>query len=726
MIVGLLISSLIFIVGCRKSEQPANKEMPMGRYIEQNVEAGNCNIVAGEVIGILKTKDNKLQICELNEGLHIFEQGEDNNWFEVKDKWINEFNKLDFLQILCVTNDEEGNIYFACQQYDRSKKMGYTYIVKGGGEHLEEVNIPWHKTAGHRSPSSISILKNGDMMIIDKLAGIERYSLAKQSFVRSYEGKPSEAIVAYDKLYAINNSESTIEVYDVDNGELVRSIPCDWIEPNAKLAVGEEQDIYLIGSSGIKHLTDGGSVWELLVDGSITFFNMPSYTLAYVKAIDKEIYTLFKRADAFTTLKKYSYSKDMPAVASTELTVYTLKKSDTLNQIVTLFQGSHPDIKVTVQVGLERGSSLTEEEVVKALNTELLAGKGPDLILLDGLNSGTYIGKGMLADMKSCITDSEEGKACLENIVQAYETNDKIFAVPIRFTLPMLWGSKELIDKVKSIEDLAAYQKEHPDEKVLTNKAADELINRFYISCRPSWFDSQGKLQEEQMKKYLESIKVLANQGQTPSFMKMQTSRKFNMLGVDINEMVYLAYGFTKIQFGEPAGIDNLLEGATANEQRGDGSLGPLTCQSIQVFEPMTILSINASSKKQEIAKDFIEMALSEEIQDMDMQNGFPVNKVSFEKWIQGKNYNKEGIFRCHGTGQEINGKEYVLYVGWGYEDELAKYYEYSKTAKVPVVIDQKLIQIILDESAGYFDGEITVEEAVKNIKQKAEFYLAE
>ena len=722
-VLGLLISSLALISGCENNEQVLTEEIPMGRYIEQSVKADNFNLLEGDVIGLLKTKENKLQLYRMINGLEIYEQGEGDSWFKVEKGWIKEFNKLESMWVSCLANDEEGNVYIVYQEYDDNKKMTYTHIAKGEGDELKKLNIPWQQTKGSREPTSISILKNGDMVIVDERVGIERYSLSNESFVRSYDGKTSEAIVVNDTLYQINSGQGTIEAYDVDNGKLKRSIPCDTIDANAKLVVGEDEDLYLVGNSGIKHLTKGGSVWELIVDGNNAFFKMPSYTCTYAKAINKEIYTLFKRVDGGAQFKKYFYSKDTPTTASTEIIAYTLKENNSLNQIITQYQASHPEVKITVQIGLERGSSLTEEDAIKALNTELLAGKGPDLILLDGLDIETYIEKGMLTDMSNWLKTTEEPKMYLENIVQAYETKDKICAVPMRFTLPMLWGNKAIIDQVENLEDLATYQREHPDEKVLPNIAADELINRFYRACRPDWFDSQGKLQEESMISFLESVKALANQGKYLEYMKMQTSRKFKLLGLDMDTMLDFAYSFIEIQFGEPAGIKDLLAGAAANEQRGDGSLAPLQRQSKEVFEPRTILSINAASKNQQIAKDIIEMALSEEIQDIDIEDGFPVNKASFEKWIQGKTYNKEFGY---GFSQNIDGKYCLLLVSWGYEEELAKYYEYCKSAKIPVVIDEKLLKIILEESAGYFDGDLTVQEAVANIKQKAEFYLAE
>lgn len=41
------------------------------------------------------------------------------------------------------------------------------------------------------------------------------------------------------------------------------------------------------------------------------------------------------------------------------------------------------------------------EDVIRALNTELLNGKGADVLILDGLPMETYKNKGILADLSS-------------------------------------------------------------------------------------------------------------------------------------------------------------------------------------------------------------------------------------------------------------------------------------------------------------------------------------
>ena len=45
-------------------------------------------------------------------------------------------------------------------------------------------------------------------------------------------------------------------------------------------------------------------------------------------------------------------------------------------------------------------NGLTAEDAVKALNTEIMAGKGPDVLYLDGLPAGSLLIKGNAGRLK--------------------------------------------------------------------------------------------------------------------------------------------------------------------------------------------------------------------------------------------------------------------------------------------------------------------------------------
>jgi len=65
-----------------------------------------------------------------------------------------------------------------------------------------------------------------------------------------------------------------------------------------------------------------------------------------------------------------------------------------------LFQKKYPDVYVNIETGMSGDDSVTDTDALKVLNTEIMAGTGPDVLLLDGISEDTYIEKGMLEDLK--------------------------------------------------------------------------------------------------------------------------------------------------------------------------------------------------------------------------------------------------------------------------------------------------------------------------------------
>ena len=46
---------------------------------------------------------------------------------------------------------------------------------------------------------------------------------------------------------------------------------------------------------------------------------------------------------------------------------------------------------------------VTRTDALKTLNTEIMAGKGPDILILDGISSETYVEQGMLEDLSGIL-----------------------------------------------------------------------------------------------------------------------------------------------------------------------------------------------------------------------------------------------------------------------------------------------------------------------------------
>ena len=118
---------------------------------------------------------------------------------------------------------------------------------------------------------------------------------------------------------------------------------------------------------------------------------------------------------------KYTYSPDTPAEPDTELTVYSLLDNSYIRQVAAIFQKKYPDIYLSLEVGMTGEDGMTTTDALKTLNTEIMAGNGPDVMILDGIPEDTYIEKGMLADISSILDKAEKEDGILDNIQGAIQ-----------------------------------------------------------------------------------------------------------------------------------------------------------------------------------------------------------------------------------------------------------------------------------------------------------------
>lgn len=80
-----------------------------------------------------------------------------------------------------------------------------------------------------------------------------------------------------------------------------------------------------------------------------------------------------------------------PEPEQNQLTVFSLGESGTVRRAVIEFQKENPAMTVRYQIGDQ--SPLPREETLRALHNELEKGRGPDVLILDGMEAAVYAGQ---------------------------------------------------------------------------------------------------------------------------------------------------------------------------------------------------------------------------------------------------------------------------------------------------------------------------------------------
>lgn len=212
----------------------------------------------------------------------------------------------------------------------------------------------------------------------------------------------------------------------------------------------EEGNYYYTSQDGIYRLVSGGTLAELVVDDAGTMLTGED-TVPMGLALCPDGSFLMITGDS--RVYRYYWDADAPAEESTAaLTVWSLGNNDTVRAAIEVYEQQNPGLTVAYQVAMEDGAT-TREDALSALNTALLAGSGPDVLILDGLDWQAYRDKGLLADLSEWVDLS----ALQSNLVDLFREQEGVFVLPARFSVPVLCGAPEDLAGLDSLDALAEY-----------------------------------------------------------------------------------------------------------------------------------------------------------------------------------------------------------------------------------------------------------------------------
>ena len=214
--------------------------------------------------------------------------------------------------------------------------------------------------------------------------------------------------------------------------------------------------VYYSGEDGIYRLAPGGTLPEQVVPAEGTALSISSnYPMALLHTAEGGfLVEVFGDSGSAPQLYAYNYDETLPTHADTTLTFWTLSDSTTARTAVNLFKKANPDVDVDFQIALSyevEDMDAARTDALTQLNTQLLAGEGPDVLLLDDTDYQTYVNKGMLADM----ADALPMAGMQSNLVNPFVSDGKVYVLPARFSVPALCGDTGTLD---GLTDLAAMQ----------------------------------------------------------------------------------------------------------------------------------------------------------------------------------------------------------------------------------------------------------------------------
>lgn len=487
----------------------------------------------------------------------------------------------------------------------------------------------------------------------------------------------------------------------------------------------QKDKIFYCNETGIYGTDSNVALSELLVDGKLSSFSDETYDVKGLFCVSEKIFLVFVQGFSGEKMEilRYEYDADLPTQPEQELVVYSLKDNSVVEKIISDFQSSHPDVLVRYEVGMGDSSAKDETDAISSLNTEIMAGNGPDVLILNGLPWESYQEKGILENLSSGLGTYMKEDKVFGNLFSAYQADGSQYVIPISFKIPVLIGKEGTVSSVNSIEELLKAAEETEDLPPFFRKK--QALLRYIFSIYWQRIEKEeGQVSKEELKGVLETVKQINDVLQ-----EKESEISLFFAGDEEREKNYDVFA-----------NDNWLDVSNIKYGNVAMDLGYLSCRqdflgvlncglsyqtlSDGVFSAL-IAGINKESDNIGNAEEFLEFALSDEEQKIFIDGmymvimGFPVNKAAFKDMVSKPSQSE---LEEYGKGLANMGETFE----WPKDKDFEQFEKKIAGLHTPAMEDNIIINTILENAAPYLSGEKEVDVTVNEIAQSLELYLLE
>ena len=715
-------------------------ETAMGRYLESEI-AFPEGVYDACGMGVLE--DGSLRLV-----------GEDENAIG-RSLWSStdggvSWNKEELPEILSMENTPDIlSLSFGPKGEIAALDAGYTPIIVGADGSGSKVTFTLPDGTEPELMFELYFAPTGELVGKESGGGLYLLDSEQKKALLCYN-ESGDRIAGYsfagNNLFTYGNGD--IRIYDTATGEekdadsvlnenaVLDSQDADGDTPaggsrSLLFAPGEgEDDIYFCNDEGIYRHVLGGGVSEQIANGALNSLSNPSLSRREFGTLPGGDFFIFgfDAVESHTKLLRYTWSPDTPAMPETELRMFTLEDSSGLRQAIALYQKNNPDVYVHLEVGLTGGDGKTAEDAIRALNTDLLAGNGPDLLVLDGMPVDSYMEKGMLLDVHDVVDEVSGSDGLFENVARAYERDGAVYAVPTRISIPIIQTESQILEAAASLEALADAAEKLQAETgggVLRSMDAKILVYLLYRMDSANWTGENGAIDEAAVTNFLTQAARLYRTSGTADSHRTDWTSYDSLPGAKRDGI--MSIGLMMKSEGERIELANLdsmweyMEMTSVNHSSDDRyPYRAMQTGSHAAFIPACQIGVNSKSAAPDKAKGLLKELLSAQIQSSG--DGFPVNKTAFAKMTE-ENEVQSGLSVGTSDGE---GGSVSLELGWPNAEEIGALSDMLEKADSPALTDHVIEEIVLEQGALCLEDSQSPEAAAANIMQKVKLYLAE
>ena len=567
-------------------------------------------------------------------------------------------------------------------------------------------------------------------------------------FLLEQRGMPCHMAADEERLYILYPGEG-LRIYDLGKGEMaVRQdeVLSEFLAGEAQYtqgAAGSSVVLYPL-EDGVYALTRSGLYWhrlygeevELLIDGSFCRIGGGGGNYIGLAVLEGAERPEFLICYADGKFMRYAWDGDIPAVPEKSLRVYSVYEDSQVRQGVIAFREKYPEIPVQYEVGINGSYGMTQEDALKNLATELAAGQGPDILVMDDIPYNSYVEKGVLTDLGELREEMREGEY-FTSIIDGTRMGDGLYMAPVSFVIPVLVGAPEEIRGIESLPELGGLLEKAGAAgtgAVIGVVNEEEILGLLAQSSMGAWISPEGDLNPEAIEEFLTQAKrIFELQKDVPEELRHLfvggpqdetiLKRRFGELG--IGEITIAAYNrFTTFPESPFYGgyLGGKIDDFNSYLNYEGSSWSMLPGQNYGACMPVSLLAVNASAEAKEESRLFMEYMLSEEFQKESELAGFPINrKAYFGKQEKPEMYGESS----HTIWQEDGGMAEIE-ISWPTEEEWKELDRVIESVKKVNLCDNKVYDIVISQGRKILEEDLSVQDGMEEIEKQLKLYLSE
>lgn len=383
----------------------------------------------------------------------------------------------------------------------------------------------------------------------------------------------------------------------------------------------------------------------------------------------------------------------------TVLTMLSLSPDDSIREAVALFNKSNSEFKVelTSYNSLYQGASASDwNNAVMKLNTELISGKIPDLIDLNGLPADAYSRQGLLEDLYPYLQadPSINMDDYYDNVFDALSIDGKLPYVTSSIRIFTMFADTNVVGTKRgwTVDEFSELKN---NGKIIVEGLEPSRFLQMLVTADTQfvdWETGECSFDSEEFVSLLELCKSMSDSEESAQFTSEDSQA--NCMYAPLFSALFVAQNNARLSGNaNPIGFPNS------------------TGEVMHIMDTANKIGFSSSCEHKDGAWAFVRSFLEPHLQESGIS--FPFLKSSFEKVtdaaVKGNTIWRGGMYNGEIREEDI---------------ELAR--EILGSTNYCGNSDQGLVNLIVEIADSYFNGDKTAQEVSIDIQQRAKLYIGE